>query len=232
MTFRSITLALALLTTALLTGCGSYTDLRADDGSTPVGSLRAVHRFGGGPGGGGLELDLQGVRGKATQQLASFDQANLGNQTIRGPVQLQHTAEAQHAQLAYNHRLFVNAPVEFEWFAGVALHRIQWRTSSSNPADPRLAFTNTWYGPAGGVAARFKLGPIVALEMRYSGAAEFDSLDGSRASAEVALAISPVQQVQLRLGFADSRSSYQPDGSASDLRLRARGPFAGLALAF
>jgi hypothetical protein len=126
----------------------------------------------------------------------------------------------------------VGAPVEFEWFAGVALHRLRWQTSGGSAPPGGITVSRTWYGPAGGVGARFVLGPKAALELRFSAAAEFDNLDGSRSSAEAAFAFSPVPDVQLRVGLADSRSSHEPVSSSSDLRLRTRGPFLGLAFAF
>lgn len=218
---------------ALAAGCSSPTRLHVDDGSTPVGSFRAVHRFGGASsGGGGLEIDVQSVRGQASQALASTESAQLGDQALQGPAQLLHTAEAQHVQLAYNRRLFVDSPVELEWFAGVAAHQLRWHTTGGGAPADGARFKNSWYGPAGGVMARFKLGSAAAVELRYAAAVELSSLDGSRTSVELAFAFSPVQQMQLRLGFADARSSHDADSATSDLRLRARGPFAGLAFAF
>lgn len=222
----------ALSMALLAAGCGNVTQLRVDDGSAPIGSLRAVHRFSGGPGGGGLEFDFQGVRGESNQGLDTFESATLGGQTLQGPAQLHHRAEAVHAQLSYNHRLFVGSPVEFEWFAGVALHRLRWTTTGGTAPPGGLNFARTWYGPAGGVGTRFVLGPKAALELRFSAAVEFDNVDGSRSSAEAAFAFSPVPDLQLRVGIADSRSSYEPVSLSSDLRLRTRGPFLGLAFAF
>ncbi len=229
---RAAQLAGALASALLAAGCGSPKELRVDDGSAPIGSLRAVYRFGGGPGGGGLEVDFQGVRGESNQALNSFESATLDGQTLQGPAQLNHRAEAVHAQLAYNHRLFVGSPVELEWFAGVALHRLRWTTTGGTAPPGGLQFARTWYGPAGGVGTRFALGPKAALELRYSAAVEYDNIDGSRSSAELAFAYSPVPEVQLRVGFADSRSSYEPVSVNSDLRLRTRGPFLGLNLQF
>ncbi len=226
------TLAFALIAAAVFaTGCSNVSQLRLDDDRSPVGSVRATHRFGGGPGGAGLELDVQAVRGKGTQALDAFDGVTLDRRSIAGPRTLDHEVRAQHLQLAYNHRLFVGAPVEFEWFAGAALHRIDW-TTTATPADPTLKLRNTWWGPAGGVTGRFNLSPLLALELRYAAAAEYTNLNGSRNSTELALALTPSPAVALRFGLADTRSFLDSGDGNSDLVLRVRGPFLGLALQF
>ncbi len=221
----------SLAALALLTACGNASQLKLDDNSAPVGSLRATHRFAGGPGGGGLELDVQAVRARGRQALDAFDLVTLGGRSISGPGTLTHEVRVQHAQLAYNHRLFAGAPVEFEWFAGAALHRLDWRSTGA-PSDPVLQRRQSWWGPAGGVAGRFNLGPITALELRYGAALEYGELAGSRNSTELALALRPTPAVALRLGLAETRSQFEAIDGNSDLVLRARGPFLGLALSF
>lgn len=224
-------LALVVVLATLAAGCSNVSQLRVDDNSAPVASLRATHRFGGGPGGGGLELDVQSVKAEGRQALESFNVATLDRQSLTGPLILRHEARVQNVQLAYNHRLFAGAPAEFEWFAGAALHRIDWRTVAG-PADAQLRLRNTWWGPAGGVAGRFRLGPMAALELRYAAAIEYSDLNGSRNSTELALAFTPTPAVALRMGLADTRSRLEQSNGDSDLILRARGPFAGLALSF
>jgi hypothetical protein len=228
---RPLKTALPLLLAAWMAGCSNASRLQLADNSAPIASLRAVHRIGGGPGGAGLELDVQAVRAKGRQALDAFDLVQLGGRSISGPGTLSHDVRVQHLQLAYNHRLFAGAPVEFEWFAGGALHRLDWR-SSGTPADPVLERRRSWWGPAGGVAGRFNLGPITALELRYAAALEYGELLGSRNSTELALALRPVPGVALRLGLAETRSQFDAIDGDSDLVLRARGPFLGLALSF
>lgn len=224
--------ALALVAVAALTsGCGYVSQLRVDDTGTPVASLRATHRFSGGPGGGGIELDLQSARAEGRQGLDSLDTATLGGRSVSGPAVLSHQVKLQHLQLSYNHRLFAGAPVELEWFAGAALHRLDWR-STATPGALALDSRAQWWGPAGGAAGRLRLGAQLALELRYAGALEYAKLGGSRASLELALAYQPVPGLALRAGMADTRSQLQALDGDSDLVLRARGPFLGLALGF
>lgn len=230
--FHRLCPALATAALALaLGGCSNVSQLRLDDNSAPVASLRATHRLGGGPGGAGLELDVQAVRGKGTQALGATETVVLDPGSISGPRTLNHDVRTQHLQLAYNHRLFAGSPVEFEWFAGAALHRIDW-TTTANPGDPTLQRRNTWWGPAGGVAGRFNLSPMLALELRYGAAVEYTNLNGVRNSTELALALTPSPAVALRVGVADTRSALDPGNGDSDLVLRVRGPFLGLALQF
>jgi hypothetical protein len=216
----------------LVAGCGAVNELRVDDKSTPIVSARVLHRFDGGR--GGVELDYGSVRATGSQQLPEFSTVTLGNNSIKGPASLQNTARMQHLQLLYNHLLFKDQPIELEWFAGVAAVNVAWNSSSANPADPPLKRTDTWYGPAGGVLGRVKLGAGFALEARYSAAAEPRLLGGGRAGAELALAFSPAPALQLRAGIADSRMDVEerPSGLESKLSLRARGPFLGLVVAF
>ena len=77
MTPNTTTLSLALRHAALpalicliclLAGCGNITQLHVADNSTAIVSARAVHRFGGGPGGGGLELEVSAVKARGEQQ--------------------------------------------------------------------------------------------------------------------------------------------------------------------
>jgi hypothetical protein len=214
----------------LLAGCSSFTQLNLNDDSTPQVSARAVHRFGTGPGGGGIEVEVASVRATGHQQLDNFQLATLGNQSISGPASLTHTARVQHAQLVYNHLLFAGRPVELEWFAGAAWVHMSWTTASAAPGDPRLTQRSDWKGPAGGVLGRARLGPSLALELRYSAAADLSNWSSSRNSTELALAFRPAPALVLRLGLGETRTYARPDAAESELTVRTRGPFLSLGL--
>jgi hypothetical protein len=226
--------AAALVTSAIVAGCGNITQLHVDDNSSTIVSARAVHRFGAGPGGGGLELELSSVRARGDQQLNAFETATVGSQSVSGPVLLRHTARVQHAQLVYNHLLFAGRPIELEWFAGAAWVQTSWTSLSANPADPRLFQQSSWYGPTGGVLGRLRLAPNVALELRYAAAADVRSSQdaGSRNATELALAFKPAPSLVLRAGLGESRTSLRPELLSTELSVRARGPFLNLGLDF
>ena len=233
MSIRTAVLATGLLA-LLLAGCSNPRTLRVDDDASLAGTVRALHRFGGvGQGGGGVEVEAHAVRGKATQVLDNFDTVTLGGRSIPGPGVVSNRARAQHLQLVYNHLLFQGRPVELEWFAGATVAQLRWDTTSTNPAHPALSYRRSWYGPAGGIAARVRLVPGLALEARYAGAIEYRRILGAaRESAEVVLAWNPVPALQLRAGMGETRVNVDDELDASDLSLRVRGPFAGLTLSF
>lgn len=223
--------AAALATAALAVGCAyNNTQLHIDDTSTPNLSARALHRFGAGPGGGGLELEVSTVHASGEQRLGAGATAALGTQVVTGPVVLNHSARVQHAQMVYNHLLFAGRPIELEWFAGGAWVNASWESMSSNAADPRLVSQAGWYGPAGGALGRLRLAPHLALELRYSAAVDLSSgLDtGSRNSTELVLAFKPAPWFTLRAGVGESRSWLRPEFVDSELSVRVRGPFFSL----
>jgi hypothetical protein len=225
----------ALILCTLLTGCGAPNVLRIDDKSSPVVSARGVVRLGAGPGGPGIEVDYARFRGEGRQDLDSFDLVTLNGQSIRGPVRIDNRATAHHLQLAYNHRLFAGSPAELEWFAGASVAQLDWRATSTNPADPALRRRHSWYGAGGGVTGRLNLSSALAFEMRVSAAGDIDggAFDGgSRRNIELALAFRPAPGVALRLGLAEGRSSFEDGSAGSDMTLRVRGPFVGLALGY
>lgn len=226
----------AVLSVALLsTACGNITQLYADDASSPLVTARAVHRFGGGPGGGGIELEASAVRARGEDVLGDFSSASLGGSTVFGPTQLKHTARVQQGQLFYNHLLFAGRPVEMEWFVGGAWVQTSWTSLSARPADPRLSARSHWYGPAGGALARLRVGPGLALEARASGAVDVSGRrdGGTSNSAELVLAFKPAPAVSLRAGYGLHESSVRPAESLStELSVRARGLFLGLGLEF
>lgn len=220
----------ALAAAALAGGCGNYTQLHVDDTSTPIFSARALHRFGAGPGGGGLELEVSSIHASGEQRLSAGATATLGTQFVAGPVVLSHSARVQHAQLVYNHLLFAGRPIELEWFAGGAWADASWESMSSNAADPRLVSQSGWYGPAGGALGRLRLAPHLALELRYSAAVDLSSGPdtGSRNSTELVLAFKPAPWFTLRAGVGESRSWVRPEFVDSELSVRVRGPFFSL----
>jgi hypothetical protein len=229
-------LALAGLLTAasLLSACGAISTLNINDNAATIGSVRAVKRFGSGPGGPGIEVEASQFTAKGTQALANSEVAYLGNQSINGPATLQNTARVTHAQLVYNHLLFAGQPVEMEWFAGAAQVHTHW-ASTGGATAPRLSATSTWSGPVGGVLGRLRLTPMLSLEGRRSLAmARGGNIENQRLFTEVALALRPVPGLVLRGGYAESQSWdwVRPDLLTTALSVRARGPFLNLGLEF
>lgn len=233
-THRALRLAAAIAAAALSAGCGSITQLYADEGSSPLVTARAVHRLGGGPGGGGIELEVSSARARGEDTLGEFSSASLGGATVSGPAQLRHSARVQQAQLFYNHLLFAGRPVEMEWFVGGAWVQTSWESVSARPADPRLSSRSSWYGPAGGAAARLRLAPALALELRASGTLDVSGRRdaGASSSAELALAFKPAPVLSVRAGYGLHESSVRPELASTELSVRARGLFLGLGLEF
>ena len=221
------TLALALL----VTGCGVSSQLHISDPSTTNLSLRAVYRLGGGPGGSGIEAEASSMRAQGEQNLNASQVATLNNVTINGPGALQHKSRVQHAQVTYNHLHFAGRPMELEWFAGAAWVQTTWETVNAPSATLRLTHQARWSGPTAGVQGRLRLGDRLALELRYSGAINLSGPDsGSRNSTSLSLAFKPAPALALRLGVGEVRTFYRPEFNASELSLRARGPFLNLGL--
>lgn len=213
----------------LLAGCGVFpqpVELR-EDGVTAV-SVRVLHRLGGGP--GGLEAEYTGLRAEGRQFVGSFSDVTLAGRTITGPAQLDHRVNMHHAHLVYNRRLFTGSPVQMEWFAGAAAHRLAWSTST--PGQPGLQAIRNWGGATGGVTGVLVFSPALELQLRYSGAVSVERVTASRDAVELALAWAPVPPLQLRLGFAQNTSYYELNNGDSDLRLRTRGPYLGLQVGF
>ncbi len=228
-------LVATLVVAALAAACGNITQLYADDASSPLVTARAVYRLGGGPGGGGIELEGSTARARGEDPLGEFASASLGGSTVLGPTLLKHTARVQQAQLFYSHLLFAGRPVEMEWFVGGAWAQTSWQSLSARPGDPRLSARSHWYGPAGGALARLRMNPSLALEVRASGAVDVSGRrdGGTSNSAEVALAFKPVPALALRAGYGLHESSVRPAESlATELSVRARGLFLGLGLEF
>ncbi len=223
--------AMALMAAAFTSGCGVFPQpVALNDSAVTTGSLRVLHRFGGGP--GGLEADYQGLRAKGTQALATFSDITFDGNTITGPALLDHQVSQHHGHLVYNRRLFAGHPVQMEWFAGAAAHRLSWSTASRTPGAPGLQTTRSWVGATGGVTGVLAVSPALELQLRYSGAVSVDSMTATRNAAELVLAWAPVPALQLRLGYGQNQSNHELVDGNSDLRLRSRGPFAGLQIGF
>lgn len=228
---RRTPVAAAVLASASLAGCGLFPQpVALNDKGVTTASVRVLHRFGGGP--GGLEADYQGLRASGTQALAAFSDVTFDGNTITGPALLDHRVNQHHAHLVYNRRLFAGNPVQMEWFAGAAAHRLSWSTASNTPGTPGLQTTRSWVGATGGVVGVLAVSPGLEMQLRYSGAVSVESMTASRNAAELVLAWSPVPALQLRLGYAQNQSNYELVDGNSDLRLRTRGPFLGLQLGF
>ncbi len=222
---------LGVMVAALVAGCSVSSQLHLNDPSTTLASARALHRFGGGPGGGGIEVEASSVRAQGNQTLNATQLVTLNNVSISGPGDLQHQSRVQHAQIVYNHLHFAGRPFELEWFAGAAWVRTSWETVNVPNSNLRLAHQSRWSGPTAGAQGRMRLSEQWSLELRHSAALNLEGSDtGSRNSTTLALAFKPVPAVALRLGLGEVRTFYRPEFNASELSLRARGPFLNLGL--
>jgi hypothetical protein len=231
---RRAAVAVGAVAAGLFGGCGAPTQLHVQDSAELIGSVRAVHRFGEGPGGGGIEIAASRARAQGEQRLQAFETATLNGRSITGPVTLRHDARVERAQIVYNHLLFAGRPVELEWFAGGAAVATRWNTASPVPTDPQLTSRTTWYGPAGGALGRLRLAPMLSLELRYEGAIKVTGAidSASHYQVETALALRPLPGLALRIGFAESRGWVQPSFSESELSVRSRGPLLNLGFEF
>jgi hypothetical protein len=228
---RRLASAWAVVAALPLAGCGVFPQpVELRDNGTPTVSLRGLHRFGGGP--GGIEVEYQGVRAEGTQVVESFSSVTLGGNTVNGPALMGHRVNMHHAHVVFNRRLFSGSPVQLEWWVGAAAHRLAWSSTSRNPGGTTVSVVRDWVGATGGATGVMVFGPALELHLRYGGAISVDGANGSRSGAELALAWSPVPQLQLRLGYAQNTSNYELSSGDSDLRLRARGPFVGVQLQF
>jgi hypothetical protein len=230
--------AMVLMTataTLQLSGCGlASQQLHVSDDSHAVISARVVKRLGTGPGGPGIELEASRAEAKGSQVIPANSNVSLGGQLISGPATLQHRAQVASGHLVYNHLLFAGHPVELEWFAGGAWGRLRWESTSSVPTATALRARASWYGPTGGALGRLHVAQALCVELRYAGAMALSGAvdTSSNTQVEAALAYRPTGGVVLRGGFAELRNVTRPEAGASELSVRARGPFLNLGLEF
>lgn len=226
--------SLILSLTVSLTGCGAFPkELRLTDNAATVPAVRVVHRFEGSTRHGGIEAEVDQVRASGPQSLSQFDYAQLGGQPINGPATLQHSARVQSAHVAYNQWLFADRPVQLEWFAGLGYTGVRWQTTGTagtpSTALPTLTRNTGWGGPMGGLTGRWVLSPTWALEARWWGQIERSLASGNQqTSHELALAISPVPALRVRLGFAERWVQLDGDSLGSVLTVKSRGPMLAL----
>jgi hypothetical protein len=226
-------LCLLLGAAAALGGCYTPQALNIKDSEAMSYSARATWRLTPTPR-GGLEVEVGQVRGSDVQALPDFNTVTLGGRSITGPVTLQNEATLRHGHFVYNHLLFPNRPVEMEWFAGIAALRLDWTTTPTTPAQPAISHRLGTWGGTGGVAGRWKINSNFAIEGRLSamgtllGTPEYE---GTRGAGELVLVLSPVPELRLRLGYAESSTRMQGRdfrNSDSEVSFKTRGPIAGL----
>jgi hypothetical protein len=226
-------IGLALGAVMAAAGCTTVEPLNIKDSSALSYTARAVYRLT--PARAGLEVEVGQVRGRDTQQLDAGRTAELRGQQFAGPMTLDNVATLRHAHFVYNHLLFPTRPVEMEWFAGVSGLRLNWSTTPVNPAQPAVSERIGSWGPTAGLVGRWKISPQLALEARGSLMATLlgsPAFEGNRGASEIAFAFSPVPELRLRLGYAESstrleRRDFQVD--SSEVSFKTRGPTLGLA---
>lgn len=220
---------------SLLSGCG-VTPMQINQSNVTSAALDGVYRFT--PGGaGGLQVQVEGYRAKATQRLDDSTSIYAGQELmLSGPLDIHHRATVQRAFFGYNHQLFADLPLRLRWFAGIGWARTRWT------AVPQTATPQTYHwdisgtGPAGGALATWQLTPLLALEAAaYGGmggwSADAASVDWSQT--ELGLALKFAAPTRLRLGWSKrSLRAASPNNGLSDLSADTRGPYLKLAFEF
>ncbi|HET7792278.1 MAG TPA: hypothetical protein VFL64_02740 [Rhizobacter sp.] len=235
MSFTRFASGLAALT--VLAGCGSVQNAYVKDTSSPAYAVRATLRGGDADAGGrkrgpGVEIGYEGYRAEGTQTLNAGESIWLPGGAVFGPQTLSHTARVEQFYVAYNHRLRFGSSFELEPYVGVTSAKLKFETTPSGSSTAML-LDNRETGVTAGITPRWRFTDLVATEFRYNYIETHEFVRGS--SYEVAVVVTPVPQVGLRLGWSDRRHFVKSDATpqvGSEVSIRARGPLATLQFDF
>jgi hypothetical protein len=182
----------------------------------------------------GFEAGYQQYRAEGPQVLNAGQSVTVGAQTIPGPDTLLQKAKVVAWHFGYTDRLYFGPSFEFEFSGGGMKLDVDYELRPQSGVIGTQPFARSNTLPYGSVTPRWRFGPLAALEARLSAAGVTDRAEHNRQ--EVALALSPVPQLSLRLGYAWQRTSIaswsDPLFDNVDLRIRARGPAASLRVEF
>lgn len=220
---------------AALAGCGSVQNVPVRDTQSPAGAVRGSFHGGGRdadrPSGPGVEAGYEYYTAKDTQTLAAGQSVVLDGGSFFGPATLQHRARLQYGYVAYNHRFRFGEHFELEPFIGAARVRMRLQTASAAGSAVTM-IDDRRTGAIGGVTPRWRFNPWLGVEARLSYLQASSRASGE--TYELALLLSPVPQVAVRLGISDRRHDIESaiPGGTSEVNIRARGPMATLQLDF
>lgn len=233
--FTTATLAAA----ALLAGCAPIQRLTLNDKDSNEASLLVsvrpaawARRGAAGPG-RGFEAGYQHYRATGNQALGAGETLNAGSQVITGPDVLLQEAKVVAWHAGFTDRFYFGPAFELEMGVGGMKVDVDYklRPQSGVVAAQPFARSNTL--PYGSITPRYRFGAHLALEARLAAAANGHA---GHERQDVALVLSPVPQLALRLGWSWRRTSVDswrdPVFDSVDLIIRARGPAASLRLEF
>lgn len=236
----TVAAAMAVVMAAVLAGCGTepqrltLRDTSTNDAAFHIALRPAAWARANGNPARGLEAGYQQYRAEGPQVLASGQSINVGAQTIPGPDTLQQKAKVVAWHFGYTDRLYLGPSFEFDYSAGGMKLDVDYELRPQSGIVGAQPFARSHTLPYGSVTPRWRFGPMVAMEARLSAAGATDRVEHNRH--DVALVLSPVPQVSLRLGYAWQSTSVaswsDPLFDNVDLRIRARGPAASLRLEF
>lgn len=235
-TFRAALHPLAwLITAAALTGCGTVRDISVHDKNSAAYAARATIR----PDAWkrsetthhGIEVGYEGFKAEDTQSLQAGDTLTLGTGFINGPAMVRHDARYSQYHVAYSPLIKLGSNVELEPFVGAAKVRLKLHSVAS-AGGAAIDLDESRNAAIGGITPRWRFNDWLAVETRI---ALTSGAWGSGQNVEVALALNPVPQLGLRLGYSDRRQKLEEtfiNAFSSEVHLRARGPMATLQLSF
>jgi hypothetical protein len=182
----------------------------------------------------GFELGYQEFRAEGDHLLASGQTLSAGPQVINGPDVLAQRAKVMALHFGFADRFYFGRSFELDVSAGGMKFDVEYELRPQSGVTGTLPFARTFTLPYGSITPRWRFNSVLALEGRFGAAGLTDRAQHERFDA--ALALSPVPQLSLRLGYAWRRTQVgswsDPIFDTIDLRIRARGPMAGLKLDF
>jgi hypothetical protein len=225
--------ALAALSAGLLAGCGILNDpVPLRDDNSPVTSFRAAFypRTLGTPdrSGPGVEFGVEGYRASDVRTLAANETLVVGGQVIPGPDSVRQRATLRYGYIAYTHRLVFGPNFEIEPFGGYGRFNARF-TAEPSVSALRPVVDESRRGPVGGLTTRWRFNEWLALEGRLI---VLDAFGEDSNGVELALALRPVNNLSLRLGYSDREHVLLDRFGSTRVEIRARGPSATLMLEF
>ncbi|MBL8286652.1 MAG: hypothetical protein JNL85_01590 [Rubrivivax sp.] len=237
---RASALTAALLgAAALLAGCGplqrlTLRDKDSNDAAVLL-SLRpaAWARSGAAGPGRGFEAGYQQYRASGDQVLAAGEWLSAGPQLITGPDVLLQKAKVAAWHVGFTDRFYFGPAFELDVGVGGMKLDVDYELRPQSGVTGTQPFGRSNTLPYGAITPRWRFGAKVALEARLAAAANARAAHDRQ---DVALVLSPLPQLALRLGWSWRRTSVEswsdPVFDNVDLDIRARGPAVSLRLEF
>lgn len=231
------TAILALAT--LLAGCGPLQRLTLRDKDSNEGDVlvsvrpAAWARSGAAGPGRGFEAGYQQYRASGDQVLAAGESLSAGPQVVTGPDVLAQKAKVAAWYVGFTDRFYFGPAFELDVGVGGMKLDVDYELRPRSGVTGAQPFARSNTLPYGAITPRYRFGPNLALEARLAAAA---NARASHDRQDVALVLSPMPQLALRLGWSWRRTSIEswsdPVFDNVDLDIRARGPAVSLRLEF